>query len=76
MTDEDGKTLGVQKTARGYTRGTTLKSCALPFSFKVSGASERYTLIIGDYSPMQYTREEIRRGLSFYETEQGTLAPQ
>lgn len=50
------------------------KQCAFVLSFKVSGAPENYKLIISDFAPMQYTREDIRRGLSFYETEQGTLA--
>ncbi|MFF8279989.1 hypothetical protein ACF05T_28470 [Streptomyces lateritius] len=75
VTDEDGKILGGQKLQDGLTSGSILKACGLDFSFKVSGASENYKLIIGDFPPMRYTREDIRRGLAFYETEQGTLAP-
>ncbi|GHG05175.1 hypothetical protein [Streptomyces zaomyceticus] len=76
VTDGSGTALGAQKLAAGRTTGSALKGCALDFSFKVSGASEHYKLIIGEFPPMTYTREDIRRGLSFYETEQGTLAEQ
>ncbi|CAM5532414.1 hypothetical protein STANM309S_06783 [Streptomyces tanashiensis] len=37
---------------------------------------EDYEFSVEGFPPMQYSREDIRRGLSFYETEQGTLAQQ
>ncbi|MER7762649.1 hypothetical protein [Streptomyces sp. NPDC097619] len=75
VTDGEGTVLGTGKLADGRTRGSAMfKQCAFVLSFKVSGAPENYKLIISDFAPMQYTREDIRRGLSFYETEQGTLA--
>ncbi|MGW9437248.1 hypothetical protein [Streptomyces sp. NPDC055607] len=75
VTDGDGIVLGTGKIEGGITRGHALvKGCSVDFSFKVPGTSENYQLIIGSFEPMPYTREDIRRGLSFYETEQGTLA--
>ncbi|MFE1552625.1 hypothetical protein [Streptomyces sp. NPDC058718] len=38
------------------------------------GASENHQRITGGFAPMSYTREDIRRGLSFHETEEGALA--
>ncbi|MFJ9434894.1 hypothetical protein ACIRQY_35375 [Streptomyces sp. NPDC101490] len=75
VTDDSGKLLGSQKLDEAITLGTILKECRLDFSFKVPGDAENYKLTIGDFQAMSYTREDIRRGLSFYETEQGTLAP-
>ncbi|WP_431775598.1 hypothetical protein [Streptomyces cucumeris] len=71
--DDEGKTLGTQKLSMGDTYGSTLKTCELHFSFEVSGASEKYEMSIEGFPPMHYIREDIRRGLHFYETEQGTL---
>ena len=76
VTDDDDKTLGTQKLPTGRAAGSTLKTCKFDFSFKVPGASENYEMSIEGFPPMPYTREDIRRGLSFYETEQGTLAQQ
>ncbi|MFF6840280.1 hypothetical protein ACFY8X_16050 [Streptomyces tanashiensis] len=76
MTDEEGKTLGAQRLQPGRAVGSTLKACGLDFSFKVPGAAENYEFSVEGFPPMQYSREDIRRGLSFYETEQGTLAQQ
>ncbi|MFF9504889.1 hypothetical protein [Streptomyces sp. NPDC014656] len=76
MTDDKGKTLGTQKLGAGHAGGSTLKTCNFYFSFKVPDAAENYEMRVEGFAPMKYTREAIRRGLSFYETEQGTLAPQ
>ncbi|CAM5410710.1 hypothetical protein STANM309S_01224 [Streptomyces tanashiensis] len=76
VTDEEGKTLGAQKLQPGRAVGSTLKACGFDFSFKVPGAAENYEFSVEGFPPMQYSREDIRRGLSFYETEQGTLAQQ
>lgn len=75
VTDDEGRVLGSEKIRTTYTRGSSsFKNCNLSFSFKVPGASESYKLTIGTFAPLRYSREDIRRGLSFYETEQGTLA--
>ncbi|MFE1271981.1 hypothetical protein [Streptomyces sp. NPDC058757] len=76
VTDSEGKTLGTQKLGAGHADGSMLKTCNFSFSFKVPGAAENYEMSVEGFPPMRYTREDIRRGLSFYETEQGTLAPQ
>lgn len=74
--DDKGKTLGAQKLPMGDTEGSPFKMCSFYFSFEVSGASEKYEMSIEGFPPMHYIREDIRRGLHFYETEQGTLIQQ
>ena len=75
VTDDAGKILGTDALTPGEARGYTLKSCDFTFSFKVSGAAEKYVLTVEGFPPMPYIREDIRRGLSFWEDE-GTLIPQ
>ncbi|MFF4172580.1 hypothetical protein [Streptomyces sp. NPDC001744] len=76
VTDDSGKALGTGELRRGFIRGElTRKTCSVGFSFRVSSAPDNYRLIIGEFPPIPYTRENIRRGVSFIETEQGTLTP-
>lgn len=75
VTDGNGTSLGTGKIEGGRTRGMSqLKQCRVEFAVRVSGVPDEYQLIIGNFEPMPYSREDIRRGLSFYETEQGALA--
>ncbi|MER8047666.1 hypothetical protein [Streptomyces sp. NPDC094032] len=74
VTDSDGKVLGTDRLDTGFAFGSTLKSCEFSYSFKVPGASENYVLTVEGFPPMPYTREDIRRGLNFWE-DQGTLVP-
>ncbi|MFE0773367.1 hypothetical protein [Streptomyces sp. NPDC058861] len=73
VTDDEGKILGAQKLPVGRASGSILNTCRFGFSFKVPGTAENYEMSIEGFTPMRYTREDIRRGLSFEETEQGTL---
>ncbi|MEU1369125.1 hypothetical protein ABZ454_23745 [Streptomyces sp. NPDC005803] len=76
MTDGNGTVLGTGKVEGGRARGRSqLKLCKVSFTVRVPGGPENYQLIIGAFEPMPYSREDIRRGLAFYETEQGGLAP-
>ncbi|MGW1226265.1 hypothetical protein [Streptomyces sp. NPDC002530] len=76
VTDDQGSVLGTGKITRGHTKGNaTVKMCSVGFSFRIPGAAENYRLIIGHFEPMPYTREDIRRGLHFYQTDDGALAP-
>ncbi|MEV7278717.1 hypothetical protein [Streptomyces sp. NPDC093111] len=75
VTDGTGKVLGSDVLMPGEAQGSTLKSCEFAFSFKVSGASEKYVLTVAGFPPLPYGREDIRRGLSFWETDEGTLSP-
>ncbi|MGA4980438.1 hypothetical protein [Streptomyces cinereoruber] len=72
--DDQGTVIGTGKIDGGMTQGhAVMKTCSVGFSFKVPGTSENYQLIIGDFAPLNYTREGIRRGLSYYETAEGVL---
>ncbi|MGW9448565.1 hypothetical protein [Streptomyces sp. NPDC055632] len=72
--DDQGTVIGTGKIDGGMTEGHALmKACSVGFSFKVPGTSENYQLIIGDFAPLNCTREGIRRGLSYDETAQGDL---
>ncbi|WP_435192214.1 hypothetical protein [Streptomyces sp. bgisy126] len=72
--DDKGTVIGTGKIDGGMTEGNDwMKACSVGFSFKVPGASENYQLIIGNFAPLNYTREGIRRGLSYDETAQGAL---
>ncbi|MFD5110085.1 hypothetical protein [Streptomyces cinereoruber] len=75
--DDKGTVIGTGKIKGGMTLGHDLfKFCSVDFSFKVPGVSENYQLVIGDFAPLNYTREGIRRGLSYMETEDGALVVQ
>ncbi|MEU1617780.1 hypothetical protein ABZ479_10795 [Streptomyces sp. NPDC005722] len=76
VTDGDGEILGTSRLKPAYTYGIedSLKTCELDFLFKVPGASENYVMTVEGFPPMPYTREDIRRGLSLWETDQGTLS--
>ncbi|MFJ3819438.1 hypothetical protein [Streptomyces sp. NPDC090056] len=72
--DDKGTVIGTGKIDGGMTQGNDwFKACSVRFSFKVPGTSENYQLIIGNFAPLNYTREGIRRGLSYDETAQGAL---
>lgn len=74
VTDGDGKILGTYRLKPGFANGSVLKSCEFGFLFKVPGASENYVMTVEGFPPMSYTREDIRRGISLWETDQGTLS--
>ncbi|MCX5417828.1 hypothetical protein OOK09_38980 [Streptomyces sp. NBC_00059] len=75
VTDSDGEILGAYGLEPGVTRGSSsFKTCDFGFLFKVPGASENYVMTVEGFPPMPYSREDIRRGLSLWETGQGTLS--
>ncbi|MFB7288582.1 hypothetical protein [Actinacidiphila glaucinigra] len=74
VTDGDGELLGAYRLEPGVTLGSIVKSCEFGFSFKVPGASESYVMTVEGFPPTPYTREDIRRGISVWETDQGTLS--
>lgn len=74
VTDGDGKILGTDRLEPGFANGSVLISCEFGFFFKVPGASENYVMTVEGFPPMSYTREDIRRGLSLWETDRGTLS--